>query len=127
MEVEQGSSINFLDLTITRNTNKHEFSIYHKPSHTDITIHNTSTHPHSHKVSAYNSYIHRLTNIPLSEENYQKELNIIKQIAVNNGYPTKMIDQIIAKKQYNKAIKLPYPNPKSQVNIVYKTLTYNGK
>lgn len=128
MELEQESSINFLDLTISRINNKHEFSIFHKPSHTDITIHNTSTHPYSHKISAYNSFIHRLiNNIPLSEENYRKELNIIKQIAVNNGYQTKMIDQIITRKQYNKAIRLAYPNSESKTNIVYKTLTYNGK
>lgn len=126
LETEQNNSINFLDLTITKVNNKHEFSIFHKPSHTDITIHNSSSHPYTHKVSAYNSFIHRLINIPLSEENYNKELNIIKQIAVNNGYQAKMIDDIITKKQYNKAIKLAYPcYPKNDSG--FKTLTYNGK
>ncbi|KAL3283515.1 hypothetical protein HHI36_006654 [Cryptolaemus montrouzieri] len=85
-EIEQNNSINFLDLTITRSNNKHQFLIYHKPSHTDITIHYTSAHPYQHKVAAFNSYIHRLLNTPMSNDNYFKELNLIKQIAINNGY-----------------------------------------
>lgn len=125
LEIEQNGSINFLDLTITKENNKHDFSIFHKPSHTDITIHNKSNHPYCHKISAFNSFIHRLINIPLSEQNYNKELNIIKQLAVNNGYQASMIDQIINKKQYNKAINLAFPVLKSN-KIEYKTLTYNG-
>lgn len=95
LEIEKDKTINFLDLTITTKNNKHDFAIYHKPSHTDITIHNKSSHPYLHKMSAYNSFVHRLVNIPLSEDNYFKELNIIKQLAVNNGYPPNLIDQLV--------------------------------
>ena len=37
MEIKINDSLNFLDLTITRISSEHSFSIYHKPSHTDIT------------------------------------------------------------------------------------------
>ena len=127
LEIKQNNSINFLDLTITKQNNKHDFSIFHKPSYTDITIHNKSSHPYTHKISAFNSFIHRLLNIPLSKENFNKELNIIKQMAVNNGYQANMIDTIIHKKQHKKAISLVYPSSKFKDNSGYKTLTYTGK
>jgi len=40
-----GSSINFLDLTITLANNRHYFEIYRKPTHTDTLIHGLSFHP----------------------------------------------------------------------------------
>ena len=92
--IEQNMSLNFLDLTIKIGNNKHEFNIYHKPTHTDTTIHNKSTHPYQHKIAAYNSMIDRLINLPLSEENFTTELNLIKQIAVNNDYKPELIDNI---------------------------------
>ena len=42
VEVQELNSINCLDLTITSLNGKHDFSIYHKPSHSDIVIHNTT-------------------------------------------------------------------------------------
>ena len=125
LEVETNNSINFLDLKITREENKHKFAIFHKPSHTDITIHNTSLHPHPQKLAAYHSMIHRLVNVPMSKEDFEKELNIIKQIAINNGYSPNTIDSILKKKTHKKALSLIYPtNTKTKKN--FKTLTYLG-
>ena len=81
---ETNHSINFLDLTIKNQNGSHIFSIYHKPSFTDIIIPNSSCHPHSHKLAAFDSMTHRLTSIPLSPSDFDKELNIIKHIAYNN-------------------------------------------
>ena len=128
VEEEVESSINFLDLTITRTLNKHRFSIYHKPSHTDITIHNTSHHPVQHKLAAYHSMIHRLTNVPLSENAFQEELNIIKQIAINNGYSPLIIEKMLTKKLQTKAISEIYPNVKNKnkEQTLFKCITYFG-
>ncbi|CAG9834017.1 unnamed protein product, partial [Diabrotica balteata] len=60
IETEQNQSIIFLDLKIIRLKNKHEFSVFHKPTHTDTTIHNSSSHPTQHKLVAYHSMLHRL-------------------------------------------------------------------
>ena len=127
IELEQDHTINFLDLKITNKNNKHDFAIFHKPSYTDITIHNSSNHPFSHKVSAYYSFIHRLINIPLSSDNFNKELNIIKQIALNNGYKESLIENILKKKQYKNAINLVYPDNKIKENHNFQMLTYTGK
>lgn len=126
IEMEQNNSINFLDLTISKINNKHDFSIFHKPSHTDITIHNSSVHPYSHKLAAFNSMIHRLLTIPLSIDNYNKELNIIKQIAVNNSYDPKLIDDIIAKKLHKQSLEQVFPSSKNKNNN-FNSLTYFGK
>ena len=72
-----------------------------------------------------NCVIHRLVNVPLSEVNFNKELNIIKQIAVNNGYNVDLIDSILSKKLHLKAIQEVYPTVKNY-NQNYKTSTYFG-
>jgi len=126
IETEKDNSINFLDLKISRIENKHIFSIYRKPSHTDTTIHQNSAHPVQHKLAAFHSMIHRLLNIPLSEKEYHSELNVIKQIAVNNGYSSHIINSILNKKITKNAISEVYPNQKINYNKT-KTITYFRK
>lgn len=98
IEREIDNSIDFLDLTIKKENNKHNFSIFHKPTHTDTTIHNSSNHPIQHKMAAFYSMIYRLISIPLQPIDFQKELNLIKQIATNNGYQSVIIDKILKQK-----------------------------
>ena len=45
-------------------------------------IHKNPLHPYTHKLAYFHCYIHRLLNIPLSPIDYEKELQIIKKIAV---------------------------------------------
>lgn len=97
LEEEKDDSINFLDLTITKHNNKLQFKIYRKPTTTSMTIHSTSHHPHEHKMAAYNSFIHRLLSIPLSESDFTEETAIIKYIAVSNGYNSSIVDKLIFK------------------------------
>ena len=103
IEEETNRSINFLDLTIKNQNGSHMFSIYHKPSYIDTIIPNSSCH-HLHKLAAFHSIIHRLTTIPLSPSDFDKELNIIKQIAYNNGYFPAIVE-----KQYNNCLKMIFP------------------
>lgn len=109
LEIENNQSLNFLDLTIVRsNTNLH-FKIYRKPTQTDHVIHNTSNHPHQHKMAAFNCYVYRLLNIPMSELDYKNEVSILKQIAYNNGYDPKLIDSKINKIKTKLLKKEIYP------------------
>ena len=64
---EQQGSINFLDLTITRNQNKLEIDIYRKPTATDTIINFLSNHPIEHKMAAYRYYTDRMHALPLDE------------------------------------------------------------
>jgi len=120
LEIEKDKMINFLDLTVIKRTNNIEFSIYRKPTMTSQTIHATSHHPQSQKMAAYNSFVHRLINIPLTEENYIKELCIIKQIAISNGFTAEMIDKLV--KKYVKQTRSKISNTN---DIKYTSIEYN--
>ena len=126
IENERDASINFSDLTITRKQNNFEYSIYRKPTHTNITIPADSNHPTSQKLSAYNSMIHRAFSVPLSTDDFNKEINIIKDIATSNGYSHKMINQMLEKKRFKLAINSIFPQPQ-KVSKLYTSLTYFGK
>jgi hypothetical protein len=79
IEKEQYESINFLDLTIHRQTNKLQFSIYRKPTQTDIIIPNDSCHPYEHKLSGINYLLNRLHTYPITEEAKDAEVNTIRK------------------------------------------------
>ena len=58
IEKEMEHKINFLDITINRESNKMSIDIYRKPTYTDVIIPNVSRHPREHKMAA----IHYLYN-----------------------------------------------------------------
>lgn len=131
MELENNESIPFLDVIVHKKNRQINFSIYHKPTSTDTVIPYHSNHPISHKLAAFNSFFHRLFNIPLNSQSFKSELNIIKQIAYNNNYPMYLINKVyyrhlskflnknllfpITDKQTTKYFSLPFFN-----NISYK-------
>jgi hypothetical protein len=59
IEKEQKEKINYLDITIHRKNGRLEFSIYRKPTQTDIIIPNSSCHPNEHKLSGINFLLNR--------------------------------------------------------------------
>lgn len=126
LELESNKSLNFLDLTISRVNNKLDFQIYRKPTHTDTTIPATSCHPLQQKLAAFRSYVHRLMSVPLSADNYVKELNIIYQIAISNGYSKQIIDSLIKNKQNKRVRSLLYACPPEHVHKYVGSLTYVG-
>lgn len=126
LELESDQSLNFLDLTITRVHNKLDFQIYRKPTHTDTTIPASSCHPLQHKLAAFRSYVHRLLSVPLSTDSYVKELNILYQIAMSNGYSKTIIDNLIKKKQRHRVRSLMYACPTQSPNKYSGSLTYIG-
>jgi hypothetical protein len=120
LEDEVNDSINFLDLRIKKSNSRLNFSIYRKPTTTDLTIHATSHHPYSHKIAAYNSFIHRLLSIPMSQTDFDEEVTTIKYIAVANGYKSSLIDQLIYKHKHKKPKNTTKDNS-SYVSAVFGT------
>ncbi|XP_050510284.1 uncharacterized protein LOC126887021 [Diabrotica virgifera virgifera] len=125
MELESSNAINFLDLSITRLNNQFNFGIYRKPTQTDHVIHASSNHPLSHKYSAFRSFIHRLYTIPLSTHEFNKELNIIKQIVVNNDYSPDIIDKLIRKRESNLLRQSAY-NSNPTIPPLYRSLPFHN-
>lgn len=88
LEIENKKSINFLDITTSPSDDKRTFKIFHKPTHIDVTIHNTSIYPKTHKLAACMSMIHKLVNVPMNDTNFYTESNRIITITYNNGFKT---------------------------------------
>jgi hypothetical protein len=73
--------------------------VYRKPTATDITINSNSCHPKEHKLAAYKNWIHRLSTLPLNENNKKKEIITIINVPLNNGYRKEYIVHIHKLKQ----------------------------
>jgi len=57
---EENNTMNYLDLSIHRNTNSKDIRIYRKPTHTDATVQFSSNHPLEHKLATFNFYRNRI-------------------------------------------------------------------
>ena len=86
--------INYLDITISKETNNFAFNIYRKTTTTDLIIPQESCHPHEHKHVAIRYMLNRLTTYQLNDENKRTELNTIKQKIESNGYNNSTIQQL---------------------------------
>lgn len=88
---------------ITRQNNRidFDFDIYRKPINTDRCNPNKSYHQKRTKHAAFNSFCYRAVNVPLSEDNFNKEIEKINQIAKINGFDEKIIESLM-KKHRNK-------------------------
>lgn len=127
VEIEKSNEIPFLDLKVIRNSDGNiEFDIYRKITHTDRYIFHDSHHTPTHKRAAFNSLVHRLINIPLTEERYKRELRYIHEIAKFNGYSPSLVNHILnkanAKKQFSLKTTLKVESPTS--NKKWIPLTY---
>jgi hypothetical protein len=99
IEKEEHKSINFLDLVIYWNDKNLQFSIYQKPTKTDIVIPNSSCHPYVHKMSGINYLLNRLHTYPVTEKAKNAKKNIIKNILPNNEYDTNLIRKLPTQKK----------------------------
>ncbi|KAG8243467.1 hypothetical protein J6590_045318 [Homalodisca vitripennis] len=70
----------------------------------------------------------RMLNIPMSDENRNKEIKIIKYPAVKNGYQPQIVDKMIKKKtrKINKTNKT-LPNPNTTEILKYTCVPFNTK
>jgi len=128
---EETNTINYLDLSIHRNTNSIDLGIYRKPTHTDITIQFSSNHPDEHKLAAFNFYVSRMLVLPITKQAKKQEWKIILAIAQNNGFPLHFIQNLKKKLLVKKRKKNPnHDNSTTQkmgnIHISQSTNTENN-
>ena len=104
-EMETDSHLPFLDVKVIRMNNHLEFGIYRKSTNTMRFITADSHHNGSHKKAAFHSLAHRLYNIPLPTNEFEKELKYIKEAARMNGYKDTFINRILDKHKRKQFIR----------------------
>ena len=110
MSSEENNIINYSNITIHRNNNNNDRSIYRKPIGTDITIQFSSNHPYEHKIAAFNYYIHRMLTLPITEESKRVEWETIITMTKNNGYPVGIKNDLRTKLTSKKHQQHPPPH-----------------
>jgi hypothetical protein len=117
---ESSGCINFLSLTINRNSMHLEIDIYRKPTTTDTTIHFTSNHPNEHKLAAYRHHIERMLLLPLKTTQREREWLKILHIAPQNGFPRTITHKLGHQIEH----KLTHTTPPDNKNRKWATFMY---
>lgn len=93
MEKEVNGCLPFLDLKLIHTNTGIEFDIFRKETSTYQFIPSDSYHNAQHKYAAFNTMVHKLLSIPLSDELFDKEFQHIQML-----YNLKNVEE---KEKYN--------------------------
>jgi hypothetical protein len=119
----ENKTINYLDLSIKRNTSSTDLNIYRKSTYMDITIHFSSNHPYDHKLAAFKYYIHRMITMPITEQAVKQEWNKIIIMARNNGFSEqkvyKLRNKLIPKRDRPSQMQLVQQHNKEWITFTY--------
>lgn len=121
-ETEVNFCLPFLDLMVKRVESYIEFDIYRKPTNTDRCIPSSSYHPNQTKFAAFNSYCYRAVHVPLSKNNFIKEVDTIHRIATINGYSIQIVNSLLKKHMRKKELR----DLTTLVSNKEKAITYMG-
>jgi hypothetical protein len=91
---EINNTINFLDISITRNPPNLKIGIYCKPTTTDTTINFLSNHPCEHKMASYQFLIRRMLSLPLDMQQQHAEWQYIRWVAQSNNFPPNQLSRL---------------------------------
>jgi hypothetical protein len=91
------SIINYLDILIHKGPHNLLNSVCREPTQTDTTIHLTSTHPLRRSLAEYHFYVNRIISFQIINHAHFHELNMIRNIARNNGFSIQLIHNLCSK------------------------------
>lgn len=121
IEPEQKNTIDFLDGTVAKKDKFLTFRVYRKPTTTNIIIHNSSFHPLNQKTAAFNGMVHGTVSFPLKPEDLKAEFNIIKHIAISNGFRSTIVDDLLIKNTKKPLIPRLPKESKKYVMVKFNT------
>ena len=81
------NSISFLDIKITRDNNKFMTLVYRKPTFSGVFTNFESFIPKSYKYNLMFTLLHRTFKLCSNFERFHREIDKLKTIFKNNGYP----------------------------------------
>ena len=102
VEKEQNNSLNFLNVSVEKEGTGFLTSVYRKPTFTGQYIRWNSFGPKTRKISLIKTLVHRALMI-CSKTELGSEVDKIKQLVIENGYPTDVLLSCINHKLANPA------------------------
>ena len=96
-EKEKNNTLPFLDVFVERAKASYETNVYRKPTFTGQYLRRESFTPIKRKASLVSILVHRALMI-CSKSKLKGEINRIKEILLDNGYPEKFVLKQISKK-----------------------------
>ena len=123
MEKEVNSSINFLDVKITRNNNSISTSTYRKPTFTGVMLNWNSLTSIKYKKCLISCLLDRSNKICSTETQRIEEMEDLRNLLIDNNFPSHIIENEFKRfgkyKQLN-VEKTPNPDEKTK----YLSLTF---
>ena len=101
IKMEAQRKINFLGITLERQTTWLVYDIYRKNNNSNTIIPANSHHSIQNKITAFRSTINRVKILPF-EKDVHNELNFISKLAINNRFDKKLIEKIYKRHQISK-------------------------
>jgi len=126
VEKEINSSLPFLDMSIQCTDGKFTSSIYRKPTFTGLLTSYFSFTPILYKMNAIRTLVHRAYNLSSSYFSFSREIDYLRTIFDNNGYPARMIDNCVNKFLNRKLVPATTSIPTVPKKQVYVSLPYIG-
>lgn len=124
MELEQDGQLPYLDILLIRSRNEVVTNWYRKPTSANITLNFYSNHPLQMKRNVAYNLLYRATT--LCDERFRDEnINIARQILMDNNYHSKVIAQ-----QIHRLTNRTNAAPIANVNVeprFRRCLTYDGQ
>ena len=107
-----------MDVLVSKLNGTCQFSVYRKPTFTNLGTSFFSFVPNSYKVNAIKTLIHRAYNLSSNWTLFHSELEKLKNFFYINGYPSGLIEGKIGKFLDEKI------NPKPMITTVQKEILY---
>ena len=125
-EIESNSTLPFLDISIIRKNGVYETSVYQKPTFTGLFTNFHSFISSQYECNLIPSLVHCLYNICSNYENFQAQLESLRQILNRNSYPTRLFDSCV--RTFLDRVSQPKPIVHSvSKKVLYFSLPYTGK
>ena len=93
--IERNKHIHFLDVNITKFQNNINTTVFVKPTSNGIALPYHRTCPKKYYESTIRGQLHRSFSISSTWEIFERDLQRIKQLFINNNYPAKLISDEI--------------------------------
>ena len=109
-EKESNNSIAFLDVTVLRKTDgSFDTDIHRKKTDTNVYLNWNSCAPRSWKIGTLKGLVRRAFLVCSTAEFRRKEINHLKSVFKNNGFPSRIISNVVHEVETKMAIETTVP------------------